>query len=124
MYKVLIIDDDDGVRNSLFYHFEDSGYDVSIAVSGEDAVSIVTKKKFDVIIVDLRLPKLRGDDFIKIVYETIAPTKFIMYTGSEEYSLSTDLKKLPRVCNRVYYKPLVDLNILNREIETMMLEPI
>lgn len=124
MYKVLIIDDDGGVRDSLFYHFEDSGYDVSIAVSGEDAESIIAKKKFDIVIVDLRLPKQRGDDFIKSVYDTTSPTQFIMYTGSEEYSLSDELKELSRVCKRVYYKPLLDLSILNSEIETMMQEPI
>ncbi|QEN04951.1 response regulator [Thiospirochaeta perfilievii] len=120
MHKILIIDDDDGVRNSLFYHFEDCGYSVSLAISGEEAVELLENNSFDIIIVDLRLPRLRGDDFIKKVYNKTNNTKFIMFTGSEEYTLCHELKALPRVCNVVYYKPLVNLNLLNQEIESLL----
>ncbi len=120
MYKILIVDDDDGVRDSLAFHFEDCEYDVSVAISGEVAEPLILTCEFDIAIVDLRLPKLRGDEFIKRVYDRSSPTRFIIYTGSEEYALDDEMKKFSRLCKKVYYKPVEDLMVLNREIEKMM----
>ena len=118
MIKILIIDDDDGVRESLYYHFEDCGYNVYVASTAEDAESKVLEIEYDAVIVDLRLPNMRGDEFIKNVYNKTKSTKFIIYTGSEEYTLNDDLKNLSRVCKNVYYKPVVDLFLFNKEIES------
>lgn len=120
MYKILIVDDDDGVRDSLAFHFEDCEYDVTVAVSGEEAEPLIRKGKFDIAIVDLRLPKLRGDEFIKNVHEDSYPTKFIIYTGSEEYTLDSEMKKLDRLSQTVFYKPVEDLMELNTEIDKIM----
>lgn len=120
MYKILIVDDDDGVRDSLAFHFEDCDYDVTTAISGDSATPLITSGDFDIAIVDLRLPKLRGDDFIRSVYDKSEPTRFIIYTGSEEYVIDKDMKKLDRLCKKVFYKPVEDLMILNREIEKLM----
>lgn len=120
MYKILIVDDDDGVRDSLAFHFEDCEYDVTTAISADSAVPLIEGGSFDVAIIDLRLPKLRGDEFIKSIYDKSAPTKFIIYTGSEEYVLDSEMKKLDRVCKNVFYKPVEDLMVLNREIEDFL----
>lgn len=120
MYRILIIDDDDGVRDSLAYHFEDYSYDVTVAKSSEEARPIIMNGEFDIAIVDLRLPKLRGDDFIKSIYPNSKSMKFIIYTGSEEYSIDRELKKLDRVSNKVLYKPIEDLMDLNKMIEEML----
>lgn len=120
MYKILIVDDDDGVRDSLAFHFEDCEYDVTVAVSGEEAEPLIETGKFDIAIVDLRLPKLRGDEFIKNVYNKSFPTNFIIFTGSEEYSLDQNMKKLDRLSQTVFYKPVEDLMVLNKEIDRIM----
>lgn len=120
MYKILIVDDDDGVRDSLAFHFEDCDYDVTVATSSEEAEPLILSGEFDIAIVDLRLPKLRGDDFIKNVHDSSIHTKFIIYTGSEEFSITGDLKKLNRLCGKVLYKPIEDLMLLNKLIDELM----
>lgn len=120
MYKLIIVDDDDGVRDSLAYHFEDYNYDVTVASSSEEAKPLIENGSFDIAIVDLRLPKQRGDDFIKEIYSSTNKIKFIIYTGSEEFSLDSDLKSMDRVCDRVIYKPIEDLMDLNLIIDELM----
>jgi len=120
MCNILIVDDDTGVRNSLVFHFEDYGFSVDIAKSGEDAQELILSGKFDIAIVDLRLPKLRGDDFIKNVYYKSGKTKFIIFTGSEEYEMDHELKDFDRLYKEVIYKPIEDLTVLNSIIDKLL----
>lgn len=117
MYNIIIVDDDDGVRDSLAFHFEDCDYNVEVASSSEEAEPLLLNNSFDLAIVDLRLPKMRGDDFIKMIHDRCESTKFIIYTGSEEFHIGKDLKNLDRLCKKVLYKPVKDLMMLNKMIE-------
>ena len=60
---VLVVEDDKAVRNALSVILENRGYDVLIAVDGEQALGKVTQA--DVILLDLRLPKIDGEEFLK-----------------------------------------------------------
>jgi len=82
--KILIVDDDPGVKNVLERYFEREGYDVSAADTGEEALQTIEVKKPDAVILDVNLPGLSGQDVCRRIrenplYETIA---VLVLTGS------------------------------------------
>lgn len=68
--KILIVDDERIVRESLFHWFEDEGYEVKIAESGETAIEVLKKEKFDIALVDLKMPGISGLDVLKYIKKT------------------------------------------------------
>ena len=61
--KVLVVDDEEDVRNYLNAALEDAGFDVQTAVDGYDAMEKVKKDKPDMISLDLIMPKHSGSKF-------------------------------------------------------------
>ena len=66
--RVLIVDDEPSLCKALTMALSLAGYDVIAALSGESALAIVRNEHVDVMLVDLRIPDMRGD----IVFETAA----------------------------------------------------
>jgi len=58
--STLIVDDHVGMRTTLQDILEDEGYQVSSAASGDEAIEICQDKKFDIILLDVRMPGLSG----------------------------------------------------------------
>ena len=59
--RVLVVDDEPSICRALAIVLGDAGYDVETVVSGDTATSLVRTEHFDVMLVDLRLPDMRGD---------------------------------------------------------------
>jgi len=67
--KVLVVDDEDPVRNVLYMSLVHLGYNVEIAASGAEAIEKVTgqRKHYDLVILDMLMPNLSGDQvFFKL----------------------------------------------------------
>jgi two-component system, NtrC family, response regulator AtoC len=62
--KILIIDDDAGLRKSLTLILSDAGYDVLQAEDGEQGLATALEQKPDLILCDVRMPKLGGIEFL------------------------------------------------------------
>src|SRR5258708_12425420 len=60
MDSVLIVDDEAGIRQSLSSVLRDEGYQVTAVESGEDCISTLGKRHFDIIILDIWLPGMDG----------------------------------------------------------------
>lgn len=116
MHSVMVLDDDDQVREGLLYYFEDEGFSVCEACSGEDALKKLQESLVEVVIVDLRLPGMNGPSFIKEAHEKWPEIKFLMYTGSPEFNLPEDLASLGCVSERLFQKPLIEPEVMTREI--------
>ena len=58
--KILLVDDDALMRRSLAFNLEQAGYDCQTASSAEDALSIVSKSHFDLVLLDIGLPGIDG----------------------------------------------------------------
>lgn len=63
--KILIIDDDDGLRKSLSLILKDAGYEVVQAEDGEQGLATATEQSPDMILCDVRMPKLDGLGFLE-----------------------------------------------------------
>jgi len=63
--NILLIDDDRHVLNSVATFLKDHGYKVQCAVSGEEAIKMAKDTDFDLVVTDVRMPKIDGIDTIQ-----------------------------------------------------------
>lgn len=67
MYRVLVVDDEAGIRDALARWLSLRGFDVTKAEDGQDAVEKCAAERFDVITMDLEMPRLCGVDAITVI---------------------------------------------------------
>ncbi len=79
---ILFIDDDPGSREGLTLLLEREGYQVEAVAAGEDALELLSRKSYDIIITDLFLPGMSGIDILKHVKEHSLPCNVILITGN------------------------------------------
>jgi len=66
-HNILIIDDEEAVRNSFVLALEEGDYNIDLAASGQEGVEKVKSKKYDLIFLDLKMPGWNGvETFRKI----------------------------------------------------------
>ena len=63
--RILVVDDEAAMRESLTDWLMEDDYEVSQASSGEEAVSMVKEKDFDVVLLDLKMPGMDGLETMK-----------------------------------------------------------
>jgi DNA-binding NtrC family response regulator len=66
--SILIVDDEEIIRDLLAEVLED--YAVSLAADGREAIDILKERKFDLVITDLRMPNVPGEEVVKYARET------------------------------------------------------
>lgn len=120
--KVLIIDDEPFIRESLAGFLEDGDFDVSSADSAEQALDLLRKDPYDIAIVDLRLPGMNGDVFIQEINRMSPQIRFLIHTGSVDYRLSSELLAVGIKPDHVFYKPQHDLTLFVDKIEQLLEE--
>lgn len=81
MKPVLVVDDEAIVRESIRDWLKNSGYQVSIAESGEEALKIIEEQSFGVMVLDLRLPGINGIEVLKKVKALKPEIKTIVITA-------------------------------------------
>jgi CheY-like chemotaxis protein len=114
--KVLVVDDEIAVCSNVAAFLEDEGFRVFSAVSGEEALDILLKQKIDVAIIDMRLPGIDGDMLIVKAHELQPLLKFLIHTGSINYSISSSLQEIGIRTEQVFRKPLMDMGVLTKGI--------
>ncbi len=67
MSKILIIEDDESIHNIIEELLKKNGYDTFNAYSGTEALLLLEKEKYDLILLDLMIPGLTGEEIIKKV---------------------------------------------------------
>jgi DNA-binding NtrC family response regulator len=79
--KILIVDDDKEIRANLAEIMADAGYETQEASSGRDAVEKATAEDFDVVLLDLVMPKMSGSDVLGELKRVSPRSKVIMITA-------------------------------------------
>lgn len=118
--SVLVVDDDEFVRINLLAFLEDEGLMVLSATSGEIALDLLADRPVDVALVDMRLPGMDGNAFIQQAHERHPQVRFIIHTGSIDYTLPDSLKKIGVDQDLVFHKPVSDMKILHQAILSAM----
>ncbi|MBX3350488.1 MAG: sigma-54-dependent Fis family transcriptional regulator [Nitrospira sp.] len=81
MEKILVVDDEQSLREVLSIMLKRAGYAVTIAMDGEDAVELLQKEIFDLVITDLRMPKVDGMEVLKAVKSASPETVVLIITA-------------------------------------------
>ncbi len=89
-YKVLVVDDEKAIRDSLKYVLEDEGYIAEAAADGEEALQKVKEVNFDIIISDIKMPKLDGMQLLDQVSKLSPDTFFIIMTAFASVNTAID----------------------------------
>lgn len=79
--RVMVVDDEENIRDVLSNYLTTLGYNVVTAQDGEDALSKFARSGFDLIISDLLMPTVDGLELLKKVRELDKDVIFLMITG-------------------------------------------
>ncbi|MDE2291940.1 MAG: hybrid sensor histidine kinase/response regulator [Elusimicrobia bacterium] len=111
--RILVVDDDANLRESVRDNLELEGYDVVEAGSGAEAMKAVVTGFFDVILMDFNLPDSTGIDVIRQIRRVNTESEILMLTAHA--SLDTALKAIRESVYDFLVKP-VDFDVLKRAI--------
>ncbi len=81
MYKVLVVDDESGIRQSLSGVLEDEGYKAAAVESGEACLDQLRKTHFDVLLLDIWLPGIDGLEVLERIKEFEDRPEVVMISG-------------------------------------------
>ncbi|HHM8658531.1 TPA: two-component system response regulator RssB [Pseudomonas aeruginosa] len=118
MHKVsatlLIIDDDEVVRESLAAYLEDSNFKVLQALNGLQGLQIFESEQPDLVICDLRMPQIDGLELIRRIRQTASETPIIVLSGAGVMSDAVEALRLGAADYLI--KPLEDLAVLKHSV--------
>lgn len=118
--RVLLVDDEPFIRESLTMYLEKKGFRAASAESAEQALALLSETPYDVIIVDMGLPGMNGDAMVLKALEILPRMHVFIHTASVNYQLSDRLRRVGVRPKHVLKKPLGDLTVITHEIERLM----
>jgi two-component system response regulator PilR (NtrC family) len=91
--KILVVDDECGLREVLSIMLKRAGYAVTEASDGEEAISHISKEIFDLVITDLRMPKADGMAVLQAVKSSSPETVVLVITAFATADSAVDAMK-------------------------------
>lgn len=91
--RILVVDDEEGLREALAEKLRHSGHEVETAESAEEALSGLSRFEPDLIVTDLMMPGLSGLELLEKVQETVPSVDVVVMTGHEDMSSAVDAMK-------------------------------
>jgi two-component system cell cycle sensor histidine kinase/response regulator CckA len=111
-FRVLIVDDDDGIRHFAARALGHGGYDVVTASDGLEAIRLVeTQPRFDLFVLDVKMPGMRGDELARRLHARDPTIKVVYFTGYADQFFA--LRPLLRENETVLVKPVTMETFLN-----------
>ena len=105
--KILIIDDERSIRNSLKEILADEGYDVEVAENGAQGCAMVEKEKYSVIFCDIKMPEMDGMEVLEKLSSMGVDAAIVMISGHGD--IDTAVECIKKGAFDFIQKPL-DLN--------------
>jgi len=93
-FNLLVVDDEDALRNVLSSELQSEGYSVVSAADGDEAIATLQQKSFDLVLLDIKMPRVDGFEVLKFIKEKYPKTKVIMLTGFADLKNAIESKKL------------------------------
>lgn len=116
--KVLIVDDEKFVTDALEGFFHSKGYGIFKAEDGQACLDIIRSEKLDLVLLDIKLPKVDGIEILKLLRRDFLEVKVIVMTAYDmEYKTIIDSIG----CDAFFVKPLL-IDELTRTVEELLLQ--
>ena len=91
--KILIIDDERAIRNSLGEILTDEGYDVDVAEDGAKGLAMVDKEKYSIIFCDIKMPGMDGIEVLDKLIQMGVDAAVVMISGHGDISTAVECIK-------------------------------
>lgn len=95
--KILLVDDEEGIRKVLGISLADRGHQVFTAESGEEALSIFRKMQPEIVLTDIKMPGMDGIELLQEIKYERPDTEVIMITGHGDMDLAIRSLKLEAI---------------------------
>lgn len=92
--RILVVDDEESIREFLEIMLKKEGYEVTVAEDGLKAKDILSKKTFDMVISDMQMPNMTGIELLKHVKESYSDLVFMMITAFGTTETAVDAMKM------------------------------
>ena len=117
MAKILVIDDQKGIRNTLKDILEYENHEVVLAENGEEGLSFHAENSFDVILCDIKMPNMDGIEVLEKIIASEKDTPVVMISGHG--NIDTAVEAIKKGAYDFIEKPL-DLNRLLITVKNAM----
>jgi len=104
--KILLVDDEDGIRKVLHISLADAGYLVFEAADGSEALEIFKKENPPIVLTDIKMPGMDGVDLLRWIKHRNPETEVIMITGHGDMDLA--IRSLKHDASDFITKPIND----------------
>src|SRR5215813_8172089 len=112
MAKVLLVDDEEALRIMMGRQLRRGGYEVALAEDGQVAAELLERETFDVVISDMKMPRLDGMGLLARAKELAPDTEFVILTGHGNMENAIEAFKTGNVFDYLP-KPLADIQELD-----------
>lgn len=112
--KILLIDDDVQLCDSLRYYFEDQECIVTVENDSQKATSIIDSQKFDLVLVDINMPKISGHEIIAYLSRNHPEIPAIVISGTGE--IQNAIRAIQLGAWDFITKPVMDFEVLELSI--------
>ncbi len=122
-FNILIVDDEKNIREGIGEYFRLSGFEVSQAQDGDEAIKRLDQGDVDLVVTDLRMPKVSGEDVLKYAVAHYPTTPVIMLTGHGTVENAVEAMRdgaydfLSKPLNLEHLELMVKRALKGREIE-------
>jgi len=118
--RILVVDDDETIRNTVKAILEDEGYTVDLAATGNDAILKTEQESYNLALLDIRLPDMEGVELLKLMKQTVPRTRKIMVTGYP--SMQNAIAALNKQADAYLVKPVNVEKLLSTVKEQLQLQ--
>jgi two-component system nitrogen regulation response regulator NtrX len=118
--RILVVDDDEGIRNSLATILKDEGYTVDVAKNGSEAIEKSRAAFYNVALIDIRLPDMEGTEILTRMRDTVPKIRKIILTGYP--SLQNAIEAVNRNADAYILKPVEVEKLLDTVREQLKLQ--
>ena len=91
--SILVVDDEDALRTVLNTELVSAGYDVATASDGDEAIIAIQGKRFDLVLLDIKMPGTDGFEVLKFIKKGFPSVRVIMLTGFADLKNAIESKK-------------------------------
>ena len=102
--QILVVDDDKSILRTFTRILQKSGYTIDAAETGKEAIEKSKKQRYDLALIDIRLPDIDGTELLVKLQKTMPDAVKIMITGFP--SLETGVKALDEGADAYLVKPV------------------
>jgi CheY-like chemotaxis protein len=115
MKKILVVDDEENIRQLYKEEFEELGYEVTTVADGIQALAALDKMKFDLVTLDMRMPDIDGIETLRKMKEKNSTLPVIICTAYEEYK-----HDFGSWCSDAYVVKSADTSLLRETVKKIL----